>query len=263
MPRLSEAIAEANSHQRLGLIPYTIPNFPTSEWSQEVLQLLAAEPAVSVIETTVPVTDGFSDHANQTIREAHRIAASAGQPWQEILGELPTTKPLLCVLYQESARTLGWETLLQAFTGRIAGILPEWHEDNPAPYVAPARRWQIEFVTCVGPWMHADEIAAHLVHAADTPLVYLMSAAMTGATLYPAAALERTIETIRRYRPTATIAAGFGIRTADDIRRLAHVRGLNAVIIGTAFLDRMRQGPDAVEHYLNDVKGALSYVDAQ
>lgn len=259
--QLHDAIAAANAQGRLGLIVYVIPNYPTPTISQEVLHLLAIDPVVSVIEMTIPVTRGFSDHANSTIVTAHHLAASFGQAWHAMLTTLPTAKPLLCVLYRASAETLGWTTLLQAFAGRIAGILPEWDEDHPAPYAHSAHCYQIEFVTCVGPWMTENDIAGHLTYATlEQPLVYLMSAPMTGAALYPATALEYTIDTVRTYRPTVKIAAGFGIRTADDIRRLATVRGLNAVIIGTAFLEHMHQGPDAVRQYLHSLQGALHHV---
>lgn len=139
------------------------------------------------------------------------------------------------------------------------GILPEWHEERVAPYASTALSHHVDFVTCVGPWMDEDDIAGHLTYAVEDPLVYLMSAAMTGATLYPATELERTITSIRKFRPAAKIAAGFGVRTADDIHGLAAVRGLNAVIIGTAFLQKMHQGPEAVQQYLSSLRGALTY----
>ena len=259
--QLHDAISAANAQGRLGLILYTIPYYPTPAIAQEVLQLLATDSAVSIIETTLPVNNGFSEHANDTIAAAHRLAAAYGQTWQETLRTLPTTKPLLCVLYRASVETVGWPTLLPALAGQMAGFLPEWHEEHPEPYASSAHRHQMEFVTCVGPWMTPQTIAAQLTYAAqERPLVYLMSAAMTGAPLYPGEALEQTIDTIRMYHPTAKIAAGFGIRTARDIRQLATVRGLDAVIIGTAWLEQMQQGFEAARTYLHEMEGALSYV---
>lgn len=257
--QLHEAISAANAQDRLGLIVYAIPNFPTPAVYRAVLHLLVEEQVVSVIETTLPVTGGFSEHANGDIVQAHRLAASYGQAWQALIEELPAGKSLLCVLYRESAEQIGWARLLRSFSGRMAGILPEWHAEQVAPYACSAGSHQVEFVTCVGPWMTEDDIAGHLAYALDQPLVYLMSAAMTGAALYPAAALERTIVTIRQCRPEAKVAAGFGVRTAEDIRRLGTVHGLNAVIVGTAFLQQMRAGPHAVGHYLRSLKGALTY----
>lgn len=261
MSVLYDAIHHANAQARLGLILYTIPGYPTPALSQEIQQLLVSEPAVSIIETTLPVTGSFSEHTNDCIAAAHRLATSTSQPWQETLNILPTTKPLLCVLYRASVEAIGWSTLLPALAGTVAGILPEWHEPHPAPYASSAQQQHIEFVTCVGPWMPAPVIASQLAYAApEQPLVYLMSAAMTGAPLYPVADLERTIGTIRRYRPSAKIAAGFGVRAAADIRSLGTVSGLDAVIIGTAWLAQMRQGYKAAWTYLQEVKGALPYV---
>lgn len=101
--RLHQAISAANAQDRLGLIVYAIPNFPAPAVYHEVLHLLTEESVVSIIETTLPVTRGFSEHANGHIVQAHRVAASYGQDWQELIAALLIGKPLLCVLYRDSA----------------------------------------------------------------------------------------------------------------------------------------------------------------
>ena len=71
---LSEPFQQAKKQGRLGLIVYTIPGFPTAADSNEIIGWMQKEDAVSIIENTIPVTKGFSDHANATIRAAHTAA---------------------------------------------------------------------------------------------------------------------------------------------------------------------------------------------
>jgi tryptophan synthase alpha subunit len=80
---------------------------------------------------------------------------------------------------------------------------------------------------------------------------------MTGAKLFSNGELKRCIETTRSICPSAKIAAGFGIRDADDIKALSAIEGLDAVIIGTAFLETMSRGDQSVREFLPPLEAAL------
>lgn len=75
---LHDVIASANTAGRLGLIIYTIPRYPSPAIFEAVDRLLENSEGVSIVETTIPVTGGFSGHANQAIIEAHKVASSSG-----------------------------------------------------------------------------------------------------------------------------------------------------------------------------------------
>jgi tryptophan synthase alpha subunit len=60
--------------------------------------------------------------------------------------------------------------------------------------------------------------------------------------------LQRCVDAIRHERPNARIAAGFGIRSAQDVRAISRVSGIHAVIVGTAFLSALdRSVAEALE----------------
>ena len=69
MKRLYDAIELANTEGRLGLVLYPVPFFPNPTVYAETMDLLGRTPFVSGIETTIPVRNGFSDHANNIIRQ--------------------------------------------------------------------------------------------------------------------------------------------------------------------------------------------------
>lgn len=252
---LGEAVAKANEAGRFGLILYTIPNFPDPEVYARTLKLLDSRAAVSIVETTIPVGQGFSDHANDTIINAHLQAVQ-----HDSLPARPE-KPTLCVLYKGSLENSDLESFDQVLgetRDQFEGLILEWSEDDEGPWVRSANSHQVELVQCIGPWMDEDKIRSALDLAIDTALVYLMSAPMTGATLFSTEELSQCVAIAKSIRPDIKIAAGFGIRTAQDIEKLKAVEGLDGVIIGTAFLESMGQGYAAAERFLDAVEPGLS-----
>jgi tryptophan synthase alpha subunit len=258
--RLNQALREANGQGRMGLILYSIPNFPDPTTSRAIHAMLEESDFVSIIETAFPVRGSFSEHANSVIREAHEAAAAHGTDIETLLQSLHFQKPSLCVLYEESVRDHGFEGCVQKMSGKIDAVLLEWSERDHSPYASACRRHDLELVQCVGPWMKPDELKEELSFSARDGIVYLMSAPMTGAKLFAREELSRCIAACKEYRPDLRFAAGFGVREASDVRALQGIPGLDAVIIGTAFLEKMRDGVAAVSSYLRDIEKALRHL---
>ena len=253
---LHDAIANANRAGRRGLILYAIPGYPDVDTYESVVDLMEENDEISILETTIPVTSGFSAHANDVIREAHRIASRnlmRAAPRQR-----PFAKPRLAVLYRATVEAHGVAAALALLRGNAEGLLLEWDEhENTDSYREAAAHAGIELVECVGPWMTEGEIGKLLKPTSSNPLVYLMSAAGTGAALYSTKVIADCIGNIRRHRPAAKIAAGFGISGPEQIRVLRRVEGLDAVIIGTAWLRAMASGTEKTRAYLAQITEAL------
>ena len=251
--KFHQAIEEANRDGHLGLIIYVVPNYPNPSQYENILSQLDSCGFVSIIETTIPTIEGFSEHANDTIRNAHIEACrhTAAAP-----GRRPH-KPTLCVLYRGTVDKSSFEQVLIENKGAWEGLILEWSEKNEAPYVETANRHGLELVQCVGPWMSEQRIREILSLAIPKPLVYLMSAPLTGAKLFSNDELKKCIETTKSICPSAKIAAGFGIRNAEDIKTLSVIEGLDAVIIGTAFLETMGRGPQDVAEFLRSLEAAI------
>lgn len=250
-----QAITEANRNGRLGLILYAIPNFPDIESFRKIWRILNDCSFVSIIETTLPVQTGFSPHANETIREAHRQSLHSSSP----LCDLPSNKPTLCVLYQSTLDDQSFEVFASKAKDRFNGLILEWSESDESPYVEIANRYGLELTQCIGPWMTQERIRQIVSLCLPLPMVYLMSASMTGSKLFSNDKLTGCIRMGKQACPSMKIAAGFGIRGAEDIQRLHAVDGLDAVIIGTAFLEAMRQGPEEVLAFLNPLEEVLRF----
>jgi tryptophan synthase alpha subunit len=258
MTILNNAIQEANAQGRLALVLYTIPNFPDPTTYQEILALLHENPYVTIIETTFPVTSQFSEFANPVIQNAHHQAAQFHNDLAVMETLQPFRKPTICVLYRETFNKLGYETILKKIQGKIDGLLFEWIVPDIEAYTYSFDQYGIEVVQCAEPSMTDQELAHYLSLAVEEPLVYLVSAPMTGAKIFSKEQIISCVQTSKRYKPKAKLVAGFGISTADDIIRLSHIEGLHGVIIGTAFLKVMQQGTRQAALFLDQITQALS-----
>ena len=257
MSTLNAAVKEVNNKGNLALMIYAIPNFPDPDTYQKTLDILNNNPHVTIIETTFPVTNQFSEYANKTIQKAHLQAAKFADG-QSMLEKLQAFhKPSVCVLYQETFDALGYETVLQKMQGKIDGLLFEWILPDVENYAYSFERYGIELIQCVDPWMTKQEIKKYLSLAIDEPIIYLASATMTGGELFSGEKIDSCVQSIKEYRPKAKIFAGFGIKTAVDINKLSRIKGLDGIIIGTAFLEAMAQGAEQVDTFLGEITPAL------
>src|SRR5579859_7797656 len=144
--RLYQAIHAANEAGRFGLILYTVPNFPDPQSFDETVALIDQSPFVSILESTVPVSSGFSAHANETIVAAHRIASRStkGGAWTTALRR--PHQPQLCVLYRATVEELGYAGFLREYRTLFNGVLLEWDEPDSEPYVEPSAAADVELV---------------------------------------------------------------------------------------------------------------------
>ena len=258
MAILNKAIKEANAKGRLALILYTIPNFPDPKTYQDILAMLHDNPYVTIIETTFPVTSQFSEFANQTIQNAHQQAAQFNDDVSVMETLQAFKKPTICVLYRETFNKLGYDTILQKMQGKIDGLLFEWIIPDIETYTYSFEHYGIELIQCAEPSMTDQEMEHYLSLAVEEPLIYLVSAPMTGAKLFEKEPITSCVQTTNKYRPKAKIIAGFGISTADDIASLSSIEGLHGVIIGTAFLEIMLQGTSQAAIFLEEITQAIS-----
>jgi len=257
LSRLNIAVQQANQQGYLALMIYAIPNFPDPETYQEILAVLETHPAVTLIETALPVSDNFSKFANPVIRQAHAQAVQYGDEISLLKDLQPFVKPSVLVLYQQTLENIGYQPLLAKLQHKIDGVLFEWEAQGMDHYAQQSLAYGIELVQCAVPDMSDQELHNYLQLTEEAPLVYLVSAAMTGAELFDIQDLNTCIEKVKQFRPAAKVVAGFGVRSAKDIRYLSAIKGLDGVIVGTAFLEIMPKGKDAVREYLDGLQLAL------
>lgn len=258
MPKSTDAIREANRIGNLGLIIYSIPNFPDPETYQSVIASLASNSHVSVLETTFPVADRYSEYANETIRHAHHVALKHGSGLESIDHLRSLSKPKICVLYQATYEDEGFSRILQHSSGNLDGLLFEWEVEKEADFDHQCQQHQIELVHCAGSYMTTAEVDKLASNLPPDPLIYFESAAMTGAKLDDLEEMKRFAKLLKSKRPDFCLAAGFGVKTAEDVKALSEIDELDGVIVGTAFLQAIGDGREKALEYIDDITQALS-----
>jgi tryptophan synthase alpha chain len=240
---IGAAIRAAREHGRPALIAYITAGFPRRESFIE--QLRAVMAASDVVEIGVPFTDPMAD--GTTIQRSSRAALAEGVtlPWilSELTGARPLgATPLLLMSYLNPLLAYGLDRLpVDAARAGIAGFivpdLPFEECDELRAALAAQGLALVQFVTPVTP----DERMQMLCRA-STGFVYAVT--MTGTTGKNVAVPPEILEYFSRVKRSSPIpvCAGFGIRSRDQVTRLApHVDG---IIVGSALVEVIERGED-------------------
>ena len=232
-----------NPAKRPALIAYITAGFPDKATFRS--QLLAVAEVSDVVEIGVPFTDPMADGA--TIQRSSRRALDQGVSLRWILAELSEMKPrprapILLMSYLNPLLAFGLDKLPQAAVkAGIAGfIIPDLtyeESDDMRGALAAEGLALVQFVTPVSP----DDRMQRLCHA-STGFVYAVT--MTGTTGKNVDPPQEVLDYFTRARKLSPlpVCAGFGIRNAEQIRKLAPF--VDGVIVGSALVEVIERGED-------------------
>jgi tryptophan synthase alpha chain len=243
---ISETIRNAQAAGRPALIAYITAGFPKRETFLQ--QLAAVADAADVVEIGVPFTDPMAD--GTTIQRSSRAALAQGVSLRWILSELSaprlkTRAPVLLMSYLNPLLAYGLDRLPDdaARAGVSGFIVPDLPFEECAELrdaLASRGLALVQFVTPVTPTERIQ-----MLSAASSGFIYAVT--MTGTTGKNVAVPSEVLEYFARVKRVSPlpVCAGFGIRSREQIERLApHVDG---VIVGSALVEVLERGDDAGE----------------
>jgi len=239
--RISAAIRAAKGRGGPALVAFMTAGYPSRERFCEHIKSIAA--GADVIEIGVPFTDPMADGV--TIQRASRAALAQGVSLRWILSELSAMRlrvPVILMSYLNPLLALGLESLCRAaadadVAGFIVPDLPVDESDELRAALEPHGLALIQMVTPVTK-------AARLARLCDTSQGFVYAVTMTGTTGRSVAVPQSVLEYLDRVRARARIpvCAGFGIRSREQVARLAdHVDG---VIVGSALVEVLERNED-------------------
>ncbi|GAB3692539.1 beta/alpha barrel domain-containing protein [Angustibacter aerolatus] len=256
-PTAAEAIRRCRDGGSLALVVYLVHGYPTTETSERAFDLLRHR-GVPVVECAMPVAiaDGPPEPGD-AIGRALRVAATNGLRDADVLDYYATQRPNILIDVADPSRD--GDDLVRA--GALRAVDAVISDDD-----VMLRRLTDGADGAGGPAGSAPRaiplLAAHALTAevargvAPDALVYLAVGDRTGGTMLPAHEIARAVALLRQHAPDATVLCGFGVRTPDDVARLAAVEGVDGVAVGTEALRRLDHGLDALDAWLLEMQAA-------
>lgn len=244
--RIATAFAQAAAEGRAALVVYLTAFDGGLAHSLACLRA-AADAGADVIELGVPFSDPSAD--GTVIQAAMVRALGAGATVRGVLDLLAEFRehsdvPVVLFGYTNPLLRLGPAALVER-TGQLDGVLvvdlpPEHADELRAPLVAGGVDW----IGLSAPTTTAARRAA--ICRAATGFVYAITLrGVTGANLGVAdqGELAGQIAALRA-ETTLPVAAGFGVRTAADVRRIATVA--DGVVVGSALVEAAQGGAEVL-----------------
>ena len=241
--RVSRAIAAANDGGRTALVPFITAGYPDPAAFIETLKSVAAEG--DVVELGVPFSDPMAD--GMTIQRSSFRAIENGVTLSWIFDRLDESEggidtPLVMMSYLNPLLAFGYERLAKRAreTGVCAFIVPDLPFEESAEIRAALEAEGIGLVQLVTP-ATPDERLKMLADASKGFVYAVTITGITGGDAGLPADLARYLDKVSSLSPLP-VCAGFGIRTADDVRSVGrHAAG---AIVGSALVEVLERGED-------------------
>ena len=240
---ISNAIRQAAAQGRPAVVGFMTAGFPDKAGFRASLASIAS--AADVVEIGIPFTDPMAD--GMTIQRASRASLEGGftLPW--LLAELEAMRPrpqapLLLMSYLNPLLAYGIDKLPAAVAkAGVAGfIIPDLPYEESAEVRTALDSHGLALVQMVTPVTPPERLK--MLCEASQGFVYAVT--MTGTTGKNVAVPEDVLAYMDRVRAVSPVpvCAGFGIRSAEQVRRMqGHVDG---VVVGSALVEVLERRED-------------------
>jgi tryptophan synthase alpha chain len=240
---ISNAIRQAAAQGRPAVVGFMTAGFPDKAGFRASLASVAS--AADVVEIGIPFTDPMAD--GMTIQRASRASLEGGftLPW--LLAELEAMQPrpqapLLLMSYLNPLLAYGLDKLPAAVAkAGVAGfIIPDLPYEESAEVRTALDSHGLALVQMVTPVTPPERLK--MLCEASQGFVYAVT--MTGTTGKNVAVPEDVLAYMDHVRAVSPVpvCAGFGIRSAEQVRRMqGHVDG---VVVGSTLVEVLERRED-------------------
>ncbi len=234
------------SLDRAALITFITAGDPDVATSLKVLKSLPAAGA-DIIELGMPFTDPMAD--GPTIQASALRALAAGATMKTTLQLVRdfrkenATTPIVLMGYANPVYQYGLPEFVRdaAHAGVDGFIIVDLPPEEDDALFHEARAHNLHLVKLVTPTTNVDRLKTVLPKASGF-LYYVSITGITGAASADVGAVKKHVDEIRKHT-NLPIAAGFGIRTPEDVKAFANA--VDAVVVGSAIVSQVEKGGDA------------------
>ncbi len=241
--RIGAAINAANKDGQTGLVPFITAGYPDPATFGASLQAIAE--VGDVVELGVPFSDPMAD--GMTIQRSSFAAIENGVTLTWIFDQLDPIQdsvdaPLIMMSYLNPLLAFGYASLASRAreTGVCAFIVPDLPYEESAEISAALDAEGVGLIQLVTPATPADRLK--LLAAASRGFLYAVTVTgITGGSNGLPPDLAVYLDQVSAVS-SIPVCAGFGIRTAEDVRNVGkHAAG---AIVGSALVEVLERGED-------------------
>ena len=263
MTRIDRRFAALKKQSRAGLVTFLMAGDPDQKTSLAIIEALPKAGA-DVIEIGMPFTDPMAD--GPAIQAAGLRALKSGQTLKETLDMVRAFRtrdgetPIVLMGYYNPIYIYGVDRFLaDAKAAGVDGLIvvdlpPE--EDNEL--CLPTLKAGLNFIRLATPTTDDRRLPAVLANTSGF-VYYVSITGITGARAPDTARVSEAVARIKRHTHLP-VAVGFGVKDAARARAIAE--GADAVVVGSALVEALRDSLDkdgkATDRTVKAVTGVVS-----
>lgn len=246
MSRIAATLSALAAQRRKALIPYVTAGDPSPETTVDVLCALA-DGGADIVELGVPFSDPMAD--GPVIQRASERALARGVGMDQVLGFVSAFRarerstPVVLMGYANPIERYDQRHGAGAFVTAAArcgvdGVLVvDYPPEECEAFAADCRAAGLDLIFLLAPTSDDARIAA-VARVASGYVYYVSLKGVTGAGHLDTDAVAKALPRIRAH-VKVPVGVGFGIRDARTAREVS--RAADAVVIGSALVERMQQ----------------------
>jgi tryptophan synthase alpha chain len=244
--RIDRTFAALAREGRCGLVTFVMAGDPDPATSLAIVKALPTAGA-DVIELGMPFTDPMAD--GPAIQAAGLRALRAGQDMRKTLALVHAFRagddltPIVLMGYYNPIYIYGVERFLA--DARAAGvdglIVVDLPPEEDTELCLPALKAGLNFIRLATPTTDDKRLPAVLANTSGF-VYYVSITGITGAAAPDAGRVAAAVARIKRHT-ALPVAVGFGVKDAASAAAIA--RGAQAVVVGSALVEKVRSSLDA------------------
>jgi tryptophan synthase alpha chain len=262
--RIDQRFAALAAAGRAGLVTFVMAGDPDPETSFAIIKALP-QAGADMIEVGMPFTDPMAD--GPAIQAAGLRALHAGQTMVKTLDLVRRFRhgddatPIVLMGYYNPIYIYGVERFLRdAVEAGVDGlIVVDLPPEEDTELCLPALASGLNFIRLATPTTDDKRLPAVLANTSGF-VYYVSITGITGAAAPDAARVAQAVARIKRHT-NLPVAVGFGVRDAASAAAIA--RGAEAVVVGSALVERVRTSLDAAGKATPDTVLAVTRLVAE
>ncbi len=261
MSRITSCFDELKRQHKQALIPYLTAGDPNIATTLGLMHALVANGA-DLIELGFPFSDPSSD--GPVIQRAIERSLAKKTKLRDVLATVKQFRatnqntPVVLMGYLNPVECMGYQKFADAAVdaGVDGVLLVDMPPEESHDLHAVLRKAGLETIYLVAPTSSEDRIEA-ICRQSSGYVYYVSLKGVTGASHLDIDSVASNLERLRRHT-TLPLGVGFGIRDAESAAAIAKVA--DAVVVGSALINRIAELPDHDHHTLAALQQQTSLI---